>query len=159
MLDRCFVAHLDDPSILIQEVSTRDGLQNEPQVLTVSQRIQIIDALAKAGLRRIQVGALVNPRLVPQMADSDRVWLSLDHNNRNVCYTVLVLNERGMETALNLKLDHIEIYVSASETHSLEKLTHGTRDRFGQCCKNGLHREGSRDWSHRRNHVRIWLPL
>ena len=114
------MAHLDDPSILIQEVSTRDGLQNEPQVLSVSQRIQIIDALAKAGLRRIQVGALVNPRLVPQMADSDRVWLSLDHNNHDVCYTVLVLNERGMETALNLKLDHIEIYVSASETHSLK---------------------------------------
>ncbi len=114
------MAHFDDTDMLLQEVSTRDGLQNEPRVLSVSQRIQIIDALAKAGLRRIQVGAFVNPRLVPQMADSDSVWLGLDHNNHNVRYTVLVLNERGMETAIKLKLDHIEIYVSASETHSLK---------------------------------------
>ena len=129
------MAHFDDTDILLQEVSTRDGLQNEPRVLTVSQRIQIIDALAKAGLRRIQIGAFVNPRLVPQMADSDSVWLGLDHNNRNVCYTVLVLNERGMETALNLKLDHIEIYVSASETHSLKNSHIGDKTGFGQRSK------------------------
>ncbi|MHB8202443.1 MAG: hydroxymethylglutaryl-CoA lyase [Desulfomonilaceae bacterium] len=114
------MAHFDDTDMLLQEVSTRDGLQNEPRVLSVSQRIQITDALTKAGLRRIQVGAFVNPRIVPQMADSDSVWLGLDHNNHNVRYTVLVLNERGMETAIKLKLDHIEIYVSASETHSLK---------------------------------------
>ncbi len=122
------MAHFDDTDMLLQEVSTRDGLQNEPRVLSVSQRIQIIDALTKAGLRRIQVGAFVNPRLVPQMADSDSVWLGLDHNNHNVRYTVLVLNERGMETAIKLKLDHIEIYVSASETHSL-KNSHMERKR------------------------------
>jgi len=109
-----------DATVLLQEVSTRDGLQNEPSILTVSQRIEIINALVKAGLRRIQIGAFVNPSFVPQMANSDMVWQGLDHNNKNVLYTVLVLNEKALETALDLKLDHIEMYVSASETHSLK---------------------------------------
>ncbi len=110
----------NDATVLLQEVSTRDGLQNEPSILSAPQRIEIINALVKAGLRRIQIGAFVNPRFVPQMADSNRVWQGLDHNSKNVLYTVLVLNERGLKTALDLKLDHIEMYVSASETHSLK---------------------------------------
>ncbi len=114
------MANFNDANIIIQEVSARDGLQNEPQILSVYQRIQIIDALSRAGLSRIQVGAFVNPRLVPQMSDSDLVWSGLDRNKKDIRYTVLILNERGMETALNLKVEHIEIYVSASETHSLK---------------------------------------
>lgn len=114
------MARFDDTDILLHEVSTRDGLQNEPRILSVSQRIHIIDSLANAGLRRIQVGAFVNPRLVPQMAHSDCVWRGLNHTKHDVQYTMLVLNNRGLETAINLNLNHIEIYVSASETHSLK---------------------------------------
>ncbi|MGC8660616.1 MAG: hydroxymethylglutaryl-CoA lyase [Desulfomonilaceae bacterium] len=107
-------------TILVQEVSTRDGLQNEPKILNPAQRIQIIKSLVEAGLRRIQIGSFVNPTLVPQMAGSDQVWRDLDHDNRYVRYTVLILNEKGFKTALDLKVNHIEIYVSASETHSLK---------------------------------------
>ncbi|MCL5125384.1 MAG: hydroxymethylglutaryl-CoA lyase [Deltaproteobacteria bacterium] len=110
----------DESTVLIQEVSTRDGLQNEPNIVDPSQRIQIINALVKAGLRRVQIGSFVNPHMVPQMAGSDAVWRGLEHNNRDVRYTVLILNEKGFKTALDLKVSHIEIYVSASETHSLK---------------------------------------
>jgi hydroxymethylglutaryl-CoA lyase len=117
----------DNAFVLIQEVSPRDGLQNQSAILPVHQRIALIKSLVGAGLRRIQIGACVNPKLVPQMADSDLVWKGLDHERRDVLYSMLVLNERGMETAMALGVQRIEIYVSASETHSLRNSRVGTQ--------------------------------
>ncbi|MCX5874016.1 MAG: hydroxymethylglutaryl-CoA lyase, partial [Deltaproteobacteria bacterium] len=64
------MTHVDE-TVILQEVSTRDGLQNEQRLLSVAQRIEVVNATADAGLRRIQIGAFVNPRVVPQMAGSD----------------------------------------------------------------------------------------
>lgn len=52
--------------VAIQEVSMRDGLQNEPVILTSIQRIYLIEALISAGLKRLQIGSFVNPRVVPR---------------------------------------------------------------------------------------------
>lgn len=128
MVDYC---HLEQPNInetvILQEVSTRDGLQNEQRVLTIAQRIEVINALTDAGIRRIQVGAFVNPRLVPQMAGSDLVWQELKLRKTAVLHTVLILNEKGLDKALSLNVEHVEIYVSASETHSLKNSHIGVR--------------------------------
>jgi hydroxymethylglutaryl-CoA lyase len=69
----------------------------------------------------------VNPRMVPQMADSDLVWKGLDHEREDILYSVLVLNERGLERAIALGVPRIEIYVSASETHSQKNSRVGTQ--------------------------------
>lgn len=116
----------DNAFVLIQEVSPRDGLQNQSAILPVHQRIALIKSLAGAGLRRIQIGAFVNPKVVPQMADSDLVWKGLDHERKDILYSVLVLNERGLERAIALGVQRIEIYVSASETHSQRNSRVGT---------------------------------
>jgi len=101
----------------IQEVGLRDGLQNEPIVLTVRERAGLVEALVQAGLKRIQIGSLVNPRRVPQMAGTDQVWKMI-RKSQGVRYSVLVLNERGLEQALAEWIPHVEVYVSASDTHS-----------------------------------------
>jgi len=105
--------------VLLQEVGPRDGLQNESLVLTPQQRAALIDSLADAGLPRIQIGSFVSPRLVPQMAGTDTVWHRIV-NRGAARYSVLVLNERGLEQAIACGIPHVEIYVSASETHSLK---------------------------------------
>lgn len=117
----------DNAFVLIQEVSPRDGLQNQSAILPVHQRIALIKSLAGAGLLRIQIGAFVNPKVVPQMADSDLVWKGLDHERKDILYSVLVLNERGLEKAIALGVQHIEMYVSASETHSQRNSRVGTQ--------------------------------
>lgn len=104
-------------TVNIQEVGLRDGLQNEPVVLTVEERARLVEAFVRAGLKRIQIGSLVNPRRVPQMAGTDRVWKMI-RKGQGVRYSVLVLNERGLEHALAEEIPHIEVYVSASDTHS-----------------------------------------
>lgn len=52
------------------EVGPRDGLQNEKQILTVEQKVGLIDGLAQAGLKVVETGSFVSPKWVPQMANS-----------------------------------------------------------------------------------------
>jgi len=69
---------MDRPEhINIVEVGPRDGLQNEAQPLLPSERIELINRLAEAGLTQIEAGAFVSPRWVPQMAGSGEVLLGL----------------------------------------------------------------------------------
>ncbi len=105
--------------VWLQEVGPRDGLQNEQMTLSPEVRAKLIESLVDAGLSRIQIGSFVNPRLVPQMAGTDKLWQGLRKKN-NVRYSVLVLNDKGLEMALAEEIPHIEIYVSASETHSFQ---------------------------------------
>lgn len=105
-------------NVEIQEVGPRDGLQNEKTVLTPDQRAQLIEMLIDSGLRRIQVGSFVNPKLVPQMGKTDEV-LSILGKRKGVRMSALILNKRGLEFAIMSQVDHIEIGVSASDSHSL----------------------------------------
>lgn len=102
---------------MIQEVALRDGLQSEPRILAAELRAQIVDLLVTAGLVRIQIGSFVNPKLVPQMADTERVWQRVTRRP-DVRFSALVLNERGLETAASAGVPYVEVFASASETHS-----------------------------------------
>ena len=104
--------------VTIQEVAPRDGLQNEKTILSVAQRSQFIRLLVESGLTRVQAGSFVNPKRVPQMAHTDQVILSL-LTYPKVRFSVLALNMRGIESAIRSGVGHVEVFVSASETHSL----------------------------------------
>ncbi|HEY7776809.1 MAG TPA: hydroxymethylglutaryl-CoA lyase, partial [Kineobactrum sp.] len=59
--------------VTLVEVGPRDGLQNEPGIIPLAAKLQLLDDLASAGLRVIEAGSFVNPKWIPQMADSDAV--------------------------------------------------------------------------------------
>ncbi len=103
----------------IQEVGPRDGLQNEKTILSPIQRSRFINRLVASGLTRIQVGSFVNPKRVPQMEHTDEVVRLLDRDS-NVRFSVLALNMKGVESAIRSGVGHVELFVSASETHSLK---------------------------------------
>jgi hydroxymethylglutaryl-CoA lyase len=104
-------------NIEIHEVVLRDGIQNEKKIVSTNQKVKLIDALTKCGVRRIEVSSFVNPRLVPQMADAERLW-HMVRRRKGVVYAALVLNERGLERAMLCRVPQVGVYVSASETHS-----------------------------------------
>jgi hydroxymethylglutaryl-CoA lyase len=108
-------------AVILQEVGPRDGLQNEPRILTPEVRAGLIERLADAGLPRIQVGSFVNPQLVPQMAGTDEVWRRME-KKPGVRYSVLVLNRKGVQRAIDAGISHVDVYVSASDTHSLKNV-------------------------------------
>ena len=95
----------------------RDGLQSERQFIPTDKKLEIIGMVADAGIKRIQVTSFVHPKLVPQMADAEEICKGLDHS-RDVLYSGLVLNTKGIERAANAGLKHVAASISASDTHS-----------------------------------------
>jgi hydroxymethylglutaryl-CoA lyase len=89
------------------DVGPRDGLQIEAKTLATNEKIRLIEALVDAGIKEIEVGSFVNPRAVPQMADSNEVIKRLTKRD-GVHYRALWLNPRGLQRAIengNLDID------------------------------------------------------
>lgn len=103
--------------IQIVEVGARDGLQNESTHLPTADKIDLINRVAGAGVRRLEVASFVHPRLVPQMADAEDVVAGLA-DRAGYSKIGLVLNERGLDRALQTGVDEINFVVAASEGFS-----------------------------------------
>lgn len=99
----------------IVEVGPRDGLQSEPGVVPTGVKIELIDRLVRAGVRRVEVASFVNPRKVPQMADADEVMKALP-DRPGITYIGLVLNRKGCERALAAGCREISMAVFATDT-------------------------------------------
>ena len=106
------------PEVLISEVGPRDGLQSVSRVMATAHKLRWLDALVAAGLREIEVGSFVSPKLLPQMADTAEVVRhALTHPGLTVM--ALVPNVRGAEAALRAGVHKLTIPVSASAAHSM----------------------------------------
>ena len=104
-------------SVVIEEQGLRDGLQSEGQVVPTAKKLEIINAMIGAGIKRIQVTSFVNPKIVPQMADAEDLCAALTREN-DVIYSALVLNPEGMARAARAGVSHVTASISASNTHS-----------------------------------------
>lgn len=105
------------PAIRIVEVGPRDGLQNEPTVVSTSTKIELIQRLAEAGLRTVEATAFVSPKWVPQMADHTAVMQGIKRRE-GVTYTALVPNLKGFDAAQKAGVTEIAVFAAASETFS-----------------------------------------
>ena len=86
-------------AIEMVEVGPRDGLQNEPELVSTANKLALVERAIAAGARRLEVASFVNPRKVPQMADADDVCAGLPKRD-DVTYIGLVMNLRGAERAI-----------------------------------------------------------
>lgn len=112
-------------SVEIVEVGPRDGLQLEPGVMPTAAKVEFIERLIAAGLRRIEVASFVNPKKVPQMADAEQVLAGLG-KRADVHYVGLVLNRRGFDRALAAGCNEIGMAVVASDTFNRRNQGVGT---------------------------------
>lgn len=108
--------NLPEKATLI-EVGPRDGFQLEKKLIPTELKLRIINGLIDAGIRNIQVTSFVNPAVVPQMGDAEEL-IKLLPQNKDAVFSCLVLNERGLHRAHTAGINHVEISVSASDTHS-----------------------------------------
>ncbi|HEY4918404.1 MAG TPA: hydroxymethylglutaryl-CoA lyase [Solirubrobacteraceae bacterium] len=113
-------------AVSIREVGPRDGFQNEPEVIATERKIELIDALARTGLRRLEATSFVRADVIPQLADAAAVLAGIDVPEQ-VSVSVLIPNERGLDMALELRerrggsraaFDEVNVFMSASETHN-----------------------------------------
>ena len=92
--------------VTVYEVGPRDGLQNEPAVVPLETKLELICRLVAAGLKAVEVTSLVRPDAVPQLADAEELLARLPLNP-GVRYPVLVPNRRGLDRALALGVREI----------------------------------------------------
>ena len=114
--------------ILIHEVGPRDGLQAEASVVPTEVKLDWIRRVADSGVDVVQVGSFVRGDRMPQMADTDDLFRVLTKESHRAVLSGLVLNEKGLERALEAGVPLICMGVSASETHSRKNTGMGTEE-------------------------------
>jgi hydroxymethylglutaryl-CoA lyase len=107
--------------VRVVEVGPRDGLQNEPRAVPTAVKLELIEKLARAGLKAIEATAFVSPKWVPQMADHAEVMRGIRRRS-GVAYPVLVPNMKGLEAALAAGVQEIAVFGAASESFSLKNI-------------------------------------
>lgn len=101
----------------VTEVGPRDGFQMEKQFIPTDIKIEIVNALARCGIRRMEVTSFVSPKAIPQMQDAAQVIAGVD-KSLGVHLAALVPNPKGAENAVKAGVDEMVIFLSASESHN-----------------------------------------
>ncbi len=115
------------PEVSIFEVGPRDGLQNESTVLPVERKIEMIEGLVDAGIKRIELTSFVNPRWIPALADHMEVATRV-HRKPGVTYSALVPNLRGLDSATRAGMQEIAVFMAASQTHNRKNINKSTEE-------------------------------
>ena len=105
------------PQVHICEVGPRDGLQNAKHLMPTEAKKAWIAALAAAGLREIEVGSFVPPKLIPAMADTAEI-VAFARSLPGVKVVALAPNLKGFQRALEAGAHKVTFPVSASRLHS-----------------------------------------
>lgn len=111
-------------TVIVNDVGPRDGLQNQPRVLTPAQRLQLIQALLDAGLKHIEFGSFVSPKAVPAMAGTDELAKLLPAGAAE--FTALIPNRKGYELARQAGVRSMLLVVAASNTMNEKNIRMGT---------------------------------
>jgi hydroxymethylglutaryl-CoA lyase len=137
-------------TVRVREVGPRDGFQNEPEVIATDDKVRLVNALMRTGVRRIEATSFVRADVIPQLADAEQVLARIDRP-RDVSVSVLIPNERGLQNALvsHGRFQEINVFLSASETHnrknvnrSIEESLSGLEGVLGRAREEGLRCEG-----------------
>ena len=100
--------------VTLVEMSPRDGLQNEKNLITTADKIELINLLSECGFSKIEATSFVSPKWVPQLGDASEVMAGISRQ-KEVVYSVLTPNLRGFENAVEANADEVAIFTSASE--------------------------------------------
>lgn len=125
-------------AVTVYEVGPRDGLQNEPAVLSTHLKANLIQRLAGAGIPAIEVASFVRPDLVPALADAEELLAELAPLLATHRMSALVPNQRGLDRAIKAGVREIAVFASATESFAKANLNNtvaGSLDIFGPVIK------------------------
>jgi len=117
--------------LFINEVAPRDGLHRERRIVPTHEKIAFIDALSDCGFARIGVTSFASARAIPALADAQVVMREI-RRVPGVTYTALVSDLRGMERAIEGRVDELELAMSCSESHNVANLRMGRAQSLAQ---------------------------
>lgn len=118
-------------SVKIVEVSARDGLQNEKQIIDVTDKLALINGLRNAGVKHIEVTGFVSPKWVPQLADAKALCAGLV-KDESVCYSALAPNLIGLDAAIEAGIKHVAVFTAASESFNQKNINCSIEESFAR---------------------------
>ncbi|HEU5293686.1 MAG TPA: hydroxymethylglutaryl-CoA lyase, partial [Burkholderiaceae bacterium] len=107
--------------VTVREVGLRDGLQILPRTMSTADKLQWLQGAYRAGLRDLEVGSFVPPKLMPQLADTAEI-VAQALKLPGLTVSVLVPNLKGAERAIDSGAHAMLLPLSASHAHSLANL-------------------------------------
>lgn len=114
-------------NVRIREVGPRDGIQSERAQVATKDKIALIHALQKSGLRFIEAVSFVSPKAIPQMADAKEVCAGIERDP-DVFFSALVPNRRGAETAAEVGVDGLQVFTAATDSYNLKNVHKTVQD-------------------------------
>ncbi|XJZ27772.1 hydroxymethylglutaryl-CoA lyase [Bacillota bacterium Lsc_1132] len=105
----------------IIEVGPRDGIQNESNFIPTENKIELINALNKTGIKRMEATSFVHPKYVPQMKDAKEVLEGIEKDS-SIQYMALIPNEKGYERAIESGIKALSLVVGASNSFNLKNV-------------------------------------
>jgi hydroxymethylglutaryl-CoA lyase len=121
---------MDLPSkVTLREVAPRDGFQSLKGFLPTEQKLQIIEAVVKAGVKDVETTSFVSPRAIPQLKDGADLLAQVPR--QGVTHAAMVPNLRGAQNAIAAKADHLVVVISATEAHNKENVRRSIDESLG----------------------------
>jgi len=118
--------------VTVVEVGPRDGFQMEKTFIPTALKAEIVDRLAQAGLRKIEATSFVNPKVIPQMADSAELMKTLPRRE-GTTYTALVPNVKGARRAVEAGVDGVRFVLCASEKYNQRNVGMSVEESLDVC--------------------------
>jgi hydroxymethylglutaryl-CoA lyase len=115
---------LNKKKIHIYEMFMRDGLQSLSKVYTFENKKNFIDNLIKCNINNIEFGSTTNPKLLPQMDNSYKLWNYLEELKLNNKYnlTMLISNNDELKKSMNSNIKSFGLLCSVSDSFGFSNL-------------------------------------
>jgi len=109
--------------VIFCECWARDGLQSMPQVVSTEHKIEMIDRITAAGVKKLEVTSFSHPKLLPQFADSVEVLRGI-RRRPGVSHVVLMPNSKGFDRFETCQkeghgAEEMILMISSSEAHNM----------------------------------------
>ncbi len=102
--------------VTLREVGPRDGFQSLKDFIPTEKKLQIVEAIVRAGVKNIEATSFVSPKAIPQMRDAHEVMQGVPRPG--CAYSALVPNLKGTQLAIEAGVDNLVVVISASEAHN-----------------------------------------
>lgn len=121
---------MDLPSkVKLREVAPRDGFQSLKDFLPTEHKLQIIEAVVKAGVKDVEATSFVSPKAIPQLRDAADLLAQVPR--QGVTHAAMVPNLRGAQNAIAAKADQLVVVMSATEAHNQENVRRSIDESLG----------------------------
>ncbi len=106
--------------VIINDVTLRDGLQNEPFFVPTEKKVELINLLIDAGIKFLEITSFVRPDVIPQLKDNFE--LATSKKLKNAHFSALVPNLKGFKRLIETKVEEAVFFISACEFHNKENV-------------------------------------